>query len=81
MRMSWIMAAIVAAMIIAPPESHYTTEGTAISSHEFITPDGNVWGVHDTLEVGREYTVEFADNATQNVRDDCVIRIKEEKHG
>ena len=67
------------AMINAPAERHYVTTGIAINSREFVTPDGNVWGVYDALNVGKLYAMEFADNATKNIEDDYVIRIYKEE--
>lgn len=44
---------------------------TAISQHEFIDQNGDIWAVYDDLD-NRDYSVLFDDNGTEDITDDII---------
>lgn len=46
---------------------------TGYNNNCFISYDGNVWEISDTIENGKEYIVYFSDNNTLDIYDDIII--------
>ena len=50
-------------------------ECVAISEHELVSADGNVWRVLDELEPEREYTVVFDTLGDDVLENDEIVRV------
>ena len=50
-------------------------ECVAISEHELVSADGNVWRVLDELEPKREYTVVFDTLDDDVLKNDEIVRV------
>ena len=47
----------------------------AVSLHELMTDDGNVFAVYDDLDIGKEYNIIFDTLNTDTVEDDIILQI------
>lgn len=50
-------------------------ECVAISEHELVSADGNVWGVLDELEPDKEYIVLFDTQSDDIAENDEIVRV------
>lgn len=54
-----------------------TEKATAINAHEFLVASGDVFAVHDALNVGAEYSITFKTHKTKTRTDDEILKFKE----